>query len=92
MLYSSIQEMEKSDALNEKEKHLRDQQLQFMRRHTAICMLRDMGDCYSHFLAKRLGQGRATVEWSFIHPQCMRATITYRGQVWNIRVPVPVNS
>lgn len=64
-------------------------QQEFLKRHGAIVILRNEGSSLSHFLAKRLGQDRATAEWLIIHPHCMRLTVTYRGQVWLIRVPKP---
>jgi hypothetical protein len=56
-------------------------------RHCAIQTLKDMGDTQSLFLSKKVGRGLATVTWEQIHPQCLRLTIIYRGQVWKIRVP-----
>ena len=88
MLYSGTQKMAGSPALRAKAKRVKDGQDQFMLKHAAICTLRDMGDYLSHFLAKRLGQGRAGASWAPIHHQCMRLTITYRDRVWTVRVPV----
>lgn len=71
-----------------KARRLRSQHEEFLLKHSAIEVLREMDDYISHFLAKRLGQGYATAEWSCIHTGCLRLTVTYRGRVWNIRVPV----
>jgi hypothetical protein len=68
---------------------VQEQNDELWKKHRAIEVLRGIDDCVSNFLAKRLGQGHATAVWEVIHPQCFRLTISYRGQTWSLRVPVP---
>ena len=67
---------------------LREQQHEFMCKHKAIEVLHSMDHHVSQFLAKRLGQGRATAIWSPIYTNCLRLTVMYRGREWSLRVPV----
>lgn len=83
----SLEALLPATGLSSEARRLRSQHEEFLLKHSAIELLREMDDWVSHFLAKRLSQGRATAEWSRIHTRCLRLTVTYRGRVWNIRVP-----
>jgi hypothetical protein len=61
---------------------------EFLKKHHAVETLHGMDHYVSHFLAKRVGQGLATVKWEVVHQHCLRLTVTYRGQDWVLRVPV----
>jgi len=84
-----MQHSSKNVPLKERVDRAQKSQSEFLKKHGAIVVLRDEGSPLSHFLAKRLGQGHATAKWENIHPGCMRLTVTYRGQVWSLRVPKP---
>ena len=81
----TLQESHARPSMDKEE--MKESARRFFRRHCAIQTLRDMRGPRSHFLTKRIGQGYTTVEWNPIHPQCLRLTISYRGQQWNIRAP-----